>query len=158
MLNTEKIHFRFANNTDADLYFKWANDIVVRSNSYNQNEVNYNDHILWFNTKLAANNCFFYLFLNASNTPVGQVRIDKTEKETIIGISIDEHFRGHGLATILLNLATDNYLTNFSNEIIIAYIKLSNQSSYKSFIKAGFEMKDIKEVNGCKSYTLFKKR
>lgn len=155
---TEKIHFRFAKESDTDLYYKWSNDSVVRNNSYNQDEITYESHVKWFNSKLQSPVCFFYLFLNEENQPIGQVRIDNNGKETVIGISIDEQFRGKKLGSILIQMASDNYLKNHSSENIVAYIKQENSASYNSFTKAGFGKEEIVTEKGIKSCKLFKKQ
>lgn len=154
---TEKIHFRFAKESDTDLYYKWSNDSVVRKNSYNQDEITYESHVKWFNSKLQSPVCFFYLFLNEENQPIGQVRIDNNGKETVIGISIDEHFRGKKLGSILIQMASEDYLKNHPSESIVAYIKQENSASYNSFTKAGFGKEEIVTEKGIKSCKLFKK-
>src|SRR5205085_124383 len=53
-LTEEKLHFRFANEYDVDLYFRWANDPLVRTNSFNQAIVIYQDHVKWFQSKLKS--------------------------------------------------------------------------------------------------------
>ncbi len=153
----EKIHFRLANENDVNLYFKWANDPFVRNNSYNQNEVVYENHIKWFKSKLDSKTCHFYLFFNEENAPVGQVRIDKNEKEVVIGISIDELHRGKKLAYRMLLSSSNDYLQKHPQETITAYIKIENKSSYQSFIKAGFGNEKLISEQGFNSYKLIKK-
>lgn len=157
-LTIEKIHFRFAKETDIDTYFKWTNDSLVRSNSYNQSEVSYKNHVKWFQSKLTSENCFLYFFLNEENVPVGQIRIEKGEKETVIGISIDSMHRGKGLASTMLKMASEDYLKKHTLEVITAYIKAENTSSYHSFLKAGFNDEILVTEQGVKSFKLFKKQ
>ena len=156
-LISEKIHFRFAKETDVDVYYKWTNDPAVRINSYNQSEVTYENHVKWFHSKLASQNCFMYYFLNEENIPIGQIRIEKGEKETVIGISIDSTQRGKGLASRMLKMASEDYLKKHTLEVITAYIKVENTSSYQSFIKAGYGNEELVTEQGSKSYKLIKK-
>ncbi len=151
------LKYRFAREEDVDLYYTWANDKVVRENSYNQEEIKYENHVKWFNNKLKSNDCRFYLFLNNNNEAVGQVRIDKNENEVVIGISTDKNHRGKGYASEMLNIATDNYLNTYPDRQIVAYIKLKNEVSYKSFIKANFVECGLLEFANEKSYKLSKK-
>ncbi|MBK6836160.1 MAG: GNAT family N-acetyltransferase [Bacteroidetes bacterium] len=148
----DELKMRFANENDADLYFKWANDKVVRENSYNTAEINYEQHINWFKSKLLSKECFFYLFLNKENTAIGQVRIDKSNDEIIIGISIDEKFRGKGLGVKLLNKACNDYLSKFKTAEIIAYIKEENIASINQFSKASFIKTENVIIGNNKSY------
>ena len=156
-LMTEKLHFRFAKESDVDIYYKWTNDPLVRSNSFNQNPVEYNDHVNWFLSKLNSKECHFYLFLNEENKHAGQVRIDSNGKETIIGISIDEAFRGKSLGAEMLKQSTDDYLHKHSSAVIVAYIKEENVASFNIFKKAGFSNEEIVIEQGSKSYKLYKK-
>lgn len=132
-----KLKYRKASYADVDLYYRWSNDPLVRRNSFKQDNILYSDHVNWFKNKLNSEKCHFYLFLDAEDEAVGQVRIDSINNETIIGLSIDESFRGKGLGVEMLDLACRDY-RNHSNDIIVAYIKKNNISSYKIFKKAGF--------------------
>lgn len=136
--NITHLLMRPAELSDVDLYYKWANDLLVRQNSFNSEEINYQQHVNWFTNKLNSPECYFFLFLNYQNIPVGQIRIDKSENEKIIGISIDENFRGKGYGIEMLNMACNRYLSKFPNEEIIAYIKENNIASINQFSKAGF--------------------
>jgi UDP-2,4-diacetamido-2,4,6-trideoxy-beta-L-altropyranose hydrolase len=156
--SAEKIHFRFAKEKDVDLYYSWANDPLVRKNSYAQNELVYSEHVKWFKSRINSPDCFFYLFLNSSETPVGQVRITKGQ-EIIIGISIAPEFRGRSLGSeMLINASEDFFKNNKSENEIVAYIKKENTASYSIFKKAGFEDEKIVMEQNCESYKLFKRR
>jgi RimJ/RimL family protein N-acetyltransferase len=152
------LKMRFAELMDADLYFKWANDRLVRKNSFNQTEIDLNQHVHWFKSKLNSEDCFFYLFFNEMDSAVGQVRIDKSGEEVVIGISIDENHRGKSLGTIMLNQACNDYLSKFPQADIIAYIKEENVASINQFSKAGFINMQSVKINDCKSYKFKKTR
>ncbi len=148
------LHYRFAQESDVDLYYEWANDESVRSNSYNQSKIDYDSHVNWFLRKLNDKNCFFYLFFNEKNEAVGQVRVEKKENETIIGISIDSNHRGNSFSTEMLKKSCNDYLEKHPFDKITAYIKIENTASLKSFQNAGY--KDLEEVNleGSNSFKL----
>ncbi|TKC56947.1 GNAT family N-acetyltransferase [Pedobacter hiemivivus] len=152
-----QLNYRKACIEDLDLYFKWSNDPLVRQNSFNQTEIPYSDHVRWFTNKLKDERCHFYLFLDSNFKAVGQVRIDKFDDEIIIGLSIDEHFRGKGLGPEMLNLACIDYKKFHPDEIIVAYIKEGNISSYKVFEKAGFGNGTKIMVKNGLTYRLIKK-
>lgn len=152
----DKLTFRFAGLKDVDLYYNWANEPSVRENSYNQNEIKYEDHVNWFTKKLNSVNCKFYVFFDSKDEPVGQVRIEKGD-EVVIGISVDPKHRGKNYASQMLILATNDYLNKDTSAIIYAYIKLDNKASYKSFKNAGFIDQGEVIVSGYESYKLYKK-
>jgi RimJ/RimL family protein N-acetyltransferase len=131
---------RMANENDTHIYYQWANDEVVRNNSYNTKKINLDDHINWFTKKLNSSECNFYFFTNEENIPVGQVRIDLSENENIIGISVDTNFRKFNFSTGMLVMASRDYFKKNKNNTIIAYIKEQNSTSLKTFLNAGFEL------------------
>lgn len=154
----DHLKMRMATLADTDLYYKWANDPLVRNNSYQKEEIDYHQHINWFTRKLNSSDCFFYLFLNEENIPAGQVRIDKTNDEVIIGISIDERFRGKGLGAEMLERSCEDYLSKFPGTEIIAYIKKENTASVNQFSKAGFVNTGETMINECESFRFIKKK
>ncbi|MDB5256719.1 MAG: Acyl-CoA N-acyltransferase [Chitinophagaceae bacterium] len=153
-MNTMLSYYK-ASFSDCDLLFRWANDPTVRSNSFRQEEIEYEDHVQWLKAALNSGKCFIYIFTE-DRIPVGQVRISKNELETIIGISIDRDFRGKSFAAQMLILAVDDYLAQFPEEHISAYIKGTNQASLTVFQKAGFNQLSPVTEQGIPSYKLVK--
>jgi RimJ/RimL family protein N-acetyltransferase len=154
----DRVTFRMATQEDALLYFNWANDAEVRKNSFHSNTISYEDHVRWFNKKLISGKCSFYLFSNIQGVPVGQVRIESSLEETVIGISLDSAFRGKDLSRKLLKMATNDYLTRHPTEKISAYVKHENISSYKSFLAASFKEVQSVSIEGSKSFKLIKEK
>ena len=152
------LHFRFALPSDVNLYFKWTNDHQVRKNSFITNEILYDDHVKWFNAKLKSEICFFYLFFNDENIPVGQVRIEKNNEETIIGISIDKHHRGKSYGVPMLLMSCQDYFKKFPDGKIVAYIKENNITSLMIFKKAGFSGDENVNLHGQNNYKLYIRR
>lgn len=150
------LHFRFATPNDVDLYYKWANDPLVRNNSYNKVLISYENHVKWFMEHINSPSYFFYLFLNSNNYPIGQVRITNYEGEAIIGISIDELARGKGYGSEMFIKACKDFLAKNPQKQIIAYIKKENIPTYKSIQKAGFIEVCQEMVHECMSYKMIK--
>lgn len=155
-LKNEKLHFRFAKESDASTYFKWANDPAVRSNSFHQGKVQWDAHLRWFNSCIHNPDCYFYLFLNHTDQPVGQIRMSRNMDEVIIGISIDQNFRGQSLAPEMIKKACTHFFYRHPEEKITAYIKTENMASYKSFKKAGFTEMMVIDIDGFNCYKLEK--
>lgn len=148
--------FRFANRGDAELYFKWANDELVRQYSYKNDEIAFEDHLKWFEEKLQSDKVFLYLFLNESGEPVGQVRIEiKKDGKAIVGISTDKNFRKQGLGAKMLVISCENFHKHESKSIL-AYIMKTNTASYYSFLKAGFQLLSEELIEGVESYVMIK--
>jgi len=153
----DHLKMRQATLADTDLYYKWANDPLVRNNSYQKEAIDYHQHVNWFTQKLNSPDCFFYLFLNEENDPAGQVRIDKSGDEVIIGISIDEKFRGKGLGIEMLERSCNDYLEKFPGKEIVAYIKEENTASINQFTKAGFINAGKTLIHDCESFRFIKR-
>jgi len=142
---------------DIELYFDWANDTVVREQSYNSNKINLENHRKWFVSKLNDNNCNFFLFENDEKEAVGQVRIQKENlSEAIIGISIDQRYRGKGYSKKMLQMAIDLFCDINPNFLVNAYIKEGNLSSKYAFENAGFEFSDIIDYDNFRSFHYIK--
>lgn len=134
-----KIHFRFANISDAEIYYKWINDKIVRKQSFNSDLIKWDEHLAWFKEKVSDPQYFFYIFQNEEKKNIGQVRIQIIEnKNSIIGVSIDEKFRGYGYGAKIIDIASNDHLSKIPDIIINAYIKQENKISKLIFEKAGF--------------------
>jgi RimJ/RimL family protein N-acetyltransferase len=119
---------------DAKLFFEWANDKAVRSNSLNVETILWEEHLKWFKNKLQSQSKIYLLLKDM--IPVGQIRFDLIDKFWIVDYSIDEKFRGKGLGKIIVELAIKKFN---EGDIIKAIVKYDNVSSLKVFQKLGFE-------------------
>ena len=146
----EKIQMRRTEISDLDIYYKWVNDDKVRVNSINSEFIEYSSHVQWFNDKVCSDFSFMYIFyFESSNSLLGQVRIDKFEKENIIDISVDKNFRGRGYSVYMLNLSTIDFFQKFPKESVTAYVKKENFSSIKQFSRAIFRIEQESVYQGC---------
>lgn len=130
------INVRKANSNDVELVFNWSNDKLVRSQSFNSNEINYKEHKQWFANRLKNINSFL-LINQLENEPIGLVRFEIEETNTIVGLLLDEKYRGKGLSHLMLIKSCGKYFESFKMPIL-AYIKTTNVASVKAFEKAGF--------------------
>lgn len=132
------INLREATIDDTLILFNWRNDIDVRKNSFNIDEVNYNNHIDWFETKLVSNNSRIYILEN-DNKPMGVIRLDDMDNDyKLINFSIDSKYRGQGYGSQLLELIK----IKFEYYILVGEVKENNIGSIKAFQKARYFMKE----------------
>lgn len=142
------LSFRKATSEDVNLYFNWASDSDVREQSFNSEEIKFEDHKKWFINSLENPGTQMLIFYTDDHKLVGQVRFEtKTEGKTIIGISIDKEFRGKGFASEMLTLACDFFQKQYSNEVE-AFIKVGNRGSSRAFLRAGFLLKETIDYMG----------
>jgi len=148
------LYWRPAVPEDVDLYYQWANDEEVRKNSYSTAAIPYENHVKWFKSRVNDASFRFYVFMNDEGKAAGQVRIQKSSGQTVIGISIDGAFRGKGYGSRMLQLACENYRRYVDRDPIVAYIKSWNMASRAIFKKAGFTNETEVMMEGTESVRL----
>jgi RimJ/RimL family protein N-acetyltransferase len=151
-----EVNYRKANRDDLQLFFDWANDTEVRSNSFNSNAISLEEHTHWYLQKIDDSNTIFYI-AEVKNQPTGMVRFDIKEDHTIVSILIDKNFRGKGLASILLADCCQSYFET-QTKPVHAYIKNTNVASIHSFQKAGFSFLKNETVNEVESQLFIKEK
>jgi RimJ/RimL family protein N-acetyltransferase len=123
--------------SDCRLLWEWANDPVVRQQSFNSEPIPWETHLSWFTRKCEDPNCYHFLGLNEAGHPVGQVRFDVAD-ETEVSIGIGGPYRGRGYGSSLLKLASAELVALTGLERINAYIKPDNMPSLGAFARAGY--------------------
>lgn len=133
------LSLRKAEQKDLMLYFNWANDGLVRANSFNQIPIELEDHTKWFTNKIDSSTAVLFV-ATQSEGPVGQIRfIQDSHGDYEIGFSVDAAHRGKGLGQDLIRRGTEEFFsTNPSARRVIAKVKANNVPSMKSFEKIGF--------------------
>lgn len=140
LIDINKISLHKAKLEDMMDVFNLANDPEVRKNSFNQKQINLEDHKIWFNKKISDQNCLL-LISKINDDFVGSIRFEQdtiNQENYNISIQISKKFRGKKIAEPLLRLAINEFLKNFKNYNIIAKIKIDNSPSIKIFIKNNF--------------------
>jgi RimJ/RimL family protein N-acetyltransferase len=141
------LKLRKLNNSDKKTTFNWANDSLTRKNSFSSKEIKYSDHSIWFDKKFDDENAY-YLIGEIKNEKIGLVRFDYdvSIEAYVIGITIDEKFRGKKLSSSFLEKACEKLLETKDSKII-ALIKNTNASSIKAFERAGFKVTNLDSEN-----------
>ncbi|MFM7620641.1 MAG: GNAT family N-acetyltransferase; N-acetyltransferase [Alphaproteobacteria bacterium] len=140
LIDINKISLHKAKLEDMMDVFNLANDPEVRKNSFNQKQINLEDHKIWFSKKICDQNCLL-LISKIDDDFVGSIRFEQdtiNQENYNISIQISKKFRGKKIAEPLLKLAINEFLKNFKNYNIIAKIKTDNSPSIKIFIKNNF--------------------
>ena len=140
--------FRKADINDCDLYFKWANDALVRKNSLNTKTISLEDHIKWFTAKVENPDVFMYVFLDKEASPVGQVIIELKDDWVSIGQSVAKEHRGKKYSTELLTKSTNAYLKKFPKRTIVSVVRAANIASLKMSVNSGLNVLEKEPVNG----------
>jgi UDP-2,4-diacetamido-2,4,6-trideoxy-beta-L-altropyranose hydrolase len=140
---------RHANSGDLRLLWDWANDPSVRQASFSPNTIPWHDHEDWFAKKISDPSCFLMMFED-TNVPVATVRTQAGSRhDTEISITIAPAYRGHGLASALLERSLETIFKSSPAERVHAFIKPENNASSKSFENAGFVFLGNSRVKDC---------
>ena len=124
---------------DTDLYYEWANDPLVRAQSFTTDPIPLEQHQQWFVAKLEDPNTLLLVFTQDSDSVVGQVRFNIGATDAAIGYSIAASARGRGLGVPMLHYAV-GYLQRHrpAPRTIVGYVKRTNQASIKTFRQLGY--------------------
>ena len=71
-----EIKLRPVTKEDADIILEWRNDNESRENSFSKDIISHDDHMSWFDKKMADEKCHMYM-LTDDDVPVGHIRIDR---------------------------------------------------------------------------------
>ena len=132
------INLRKAAVKDCRLIWKWANDPLVRTESFSSDAIPYNEHIKWFGSKIKSSDCYFFIAENSDEKPIGQIRFELKGNEAVVSVSLDREFRNKGYGSKIIALAWKKLFQISDVNVIHACIKKENVVSASAFLKAGF--------------------
>jgi len=137
---------RRAEKADVELTLQWVNDPEIRSFSYNQNNVEKEDHEQWFMSKVESDDCEYYI-LEVNGENAGSVRFDIDElNQAKISYLIDSNFMGKGLGTIILKQGIRLLKVNRPDvKKVFGYVLKANKASIRIFEKLHFDIVDGKD-------------
>lgn len=147
----EYSHFdiRYANHSDKEILFEWRNEASVRSNSFSNHEIKFEEHCNWLDNVLKnKKNNIFYIVSTAFGFPLGQVRFSLSSTGWDLDYSIRVDFRGKKLAKNLLAKALHSFSMEQPDNFIYARVLTKNLVSQNvlesvGFKKVGFEEDSI---------------
>lgn len=128
------LRIRPATTEDCGFLWVWANDPLVRKNSFNTKEIGWSTHVHWFHKKLGED--AIYIVTDGAHDPMAVVRIDNYEAQPEISVTVSAPWRGKGLAAEIIGMGSS--ITD--KRPILARIKPDNAASLKAFEKAGYKL------------------
>jgi len=152
MKDSNNLIARKAMPEDVDIIFEWANDEDTRKQSFNSDKIEYENHVKWFEKKIADKKCLFLIFEtnNDDHIPVGCVRLDLDENiQYLLSYQIAPDMRGKGLGKIMIN-DIDYVLPQIygvEDIDIVAEVKKQNIASCKCFEGNGYRKEEKEEIN-----------
>lgn len=137
---------RYATKEDLDITYCWAKDPKIRKYSFNQNEIEREEHVEWFSQKLKDKDCFYFIMEDVTGEPLGSIRIDLKENEGLISYLIDSNCFGKGLGTEILRLLEQKIKEDSLPVYLLnGYVYKDNIASIKIFQKLGYNYIDEKD-------------
>src|SRR4030095_7574107 len=132
---------------DCRVFWEWANDPVVRTASFSDKPVTWQQHVSWFQQKLEDANTILYTATDDDQSPVGQARFQVGGDVATISISVAQKYRSRGMGLELLNLACERVFAESHAVAIEGFIKPSNAASVRLFPAAGFGLLGLETVS-----------
>lgn len=127
--------------SDMEILFKWANDPLVRKNSFNSEPISYETHKAWFKRMMDNPEIHQYILVDGG-LEVGQIRLNVDGREAEIGYSIAPEYRGMGYGKKILQLIKEEVHKDLPQiSTLVAKVKPDNNASNKAFASEGYGLK-----------------
>ena len=138
------------NINDCKIVFNLSNDPIVRMESFNSNQITYENHQKWYYDAVSSKEIIFLLAFE-NDSFIGQIRFKKDNENTnkaIISISIVSEFRGKHKGSEMIKLAVDELKREWTtcNEVI-AEVKFDNVASNILFERNNFRLSSEQKCN-----------
>lgn len=160
-MRTDKILLREAKKCDCRFIWELANEPAVRLVSFSSNEISWDTHCAWFDSKLSCADSIIYIAEHYNGHKVGQIRFDYKSEGWVVSISLQAKNRGRGLGGKVLKQGLDSFFSKYIDaDSVHAYIKPTNIASLKLFEHSAFNQvgtANIKDVDAA-VHLLYKKR
>jgi RimJ/RimL family protein N-acetyltransferase len=125
--------------SDAELLLEWRNDPKTREASFQQEPIGLQDHRKWLAGRLGDPDCALFV-IEVEGRPAGSVRLDSEgDEEAEIHVVVAPESRGGGVATLALDLASEQAGELLGVRRVRARVKSGNEASLRAFRSAGFE-------------------
>ena len=122
---------------DAKRVWEIRNDPAVRRNSSNQDVIQLENHLGWFENKYFNQEGNFCFVLELGSEVIGYCRYDQDDAgNLVVSIALDSIYHGRGLGFLLL-ARTIEHLPMGGR--ILATVLKNNPASFRIFEKQGFE-------------------
>lgn len=133
---------------DAQLLWEWANDPVVRSQSFSSDPIGWEDHVTWMERRLSDPECCIYL-AEDEDGPWGQIRFEALDRATAeVGVSIAVQARGQHRAAPLIRAGVERLFRESAFSRLRARVKHDNEASRSAFLAADFDECDEDVADG----------
>jgi RimJ/RimL family protein N-acetyltransferase len=142
------LRLRVVREEDGHLLWEWANDPQVRAAAFSSEPIPWEQHRVWFASKMRDPNCRILVAQNEQGLAIGQFRVDwRTEEDGDIDVSLTSECRGAGYGAVLIDLGVSSVFAERGKHLH-AFVKIENQASRRAFEQAGFRSLGEDRVHG----------
>lgn len=133
---------------DCRVLWEWANDEESRKYSFQSQQITWDEHVRWFDSKIDDPNYILFMVTNTDDVPVGHVRYELNKRRAVVSINMAPLFRSNGLGKEVLRMATQELFGSSRATEVNAYVKPDNERSLRLFAGEGFERQADSTVAG----------
>jgi len=134
------VFVRLATRDDLLLLFEWANDPLVRANSFTGEPITFPVHREWFRRAAGDPDCLLLIVLEGGGAPIGQARFNRVSAaEADISIALAAEWRGRGIGAQAIAVTTAEASVKLKLRKVHAFVKPGNEPSQRAFLRAGYE-------------------
>ena len=143
-----RLRLRPAGENDCRLLWEWANDPHVRAAAFSSAPIPWEQHKVWFASKMKDPDCRILVAEDGQGKAVGQLRVDwRSHEDGHIDVSLAAECRGIGYGSVLIELGATSVFAE-KGERLHAFVKVENQASRQAFEQAGFTSLGKESVDG----------
>jgi deoxyribonuclease IV len=146
--NCERLEYKPAKISDAELLLSWRNDLKTRKSSLNTNKIELREHLDWLAGTLKNNTVILYV-VKESGRPVGTVRTDYNNNIHELSWTVAPSERRRGIGKKIVS----EFVKQF-NKPLKAVIRKENYQSIKIAEYSGFKF--VEDNSGILHY-IYKK-
>lgn len=126
---------------DCRSLWEWRNNPETREASFHTQEIPFEDHRAWFESRIGSPDLKILIVLNPEGTEIGYVRFQFTGPDAEVSVALDAAQRGKGYGPAAVRAASDQLLAQGGGvKRVVALIKHSNPASKTVFDRAGFKV------------------
>lgn len=146
------IKIRSAQKSDEVVLLAWANDALVRENSFNSEAIKVSIHHGWLSSRLKNyEHCRIFMCETENGIAIGQVRFERKGLDWEIDYSIDSAFRGNKLGMKMLKMALEKFREDFPGSRFVGLVKKENVPSLNIFRELEFTLEFKGDFFICRS-------
>ncbi|AKH79030.1 GNAT family N-acetyltransferase [Leptospira interrogans] len=140
MVSDKEFTLRKVKIEDLEILFDWANDSLVRTNSFSTKSITISEHKAWFQEKFLT--CPFWYIFELNFQPVGVIRFDEVNSSKIFLLNylLKPEVRGKGFGKKIIEMGIYEIKKSIQKSTkVFGVVKNENIASRKTFLALGFK-------------------